>query len=127
MDAAHPFATSGFASGPPADGASGVTSVASGEAGRVTPMILDGSTSSAFFAAGASIGGHVTVIAVSSYAIAGCPGGGGGGTSGTTVRRDTGPLRPRVEMPTAAYVRVGTAPDGPSSGRGASSPGAGAG
>src|SRR5438128_11320916 len=39
MDAAHPFAPSGFASGPPADGASGVTSVASGEAGRVTPMM----------------------------------------------------------------------------------------
>src|SRR5438128_12203830 len=92
-------------------------------AGRVTPMVLDGSTSSALLAAGASIGGHVTVIAVSSYAIAGRPGGGGGGTSGTTVRRDTGPLRPRVEMPTAAYVRVGTAPDGPSSGRGASGAG----
>src|SRR5216110_3631671 len=39
MDAAHPFAPSGFASGPPADGVSGVTSVASGEAGRVTPMM----------------------------------------------------------------------------------------
>src|SRR5205823_8959979 len=38
MDAAHPFARSGFASDPPADGASGVTSVASGEAGRVTPL-----------------------------------------------------------------------------------------
>src|SRR3989440_8318366 len=39
MDAAHPFAPSGFASGPPADGVSGVTSAASGEAGRVTPMM----------------------------------------------------------------------------------------
>src|SRR5881227_2752720 len=39
MDAAHPFAPSGFASGPPADGVSGVTSVASGEAGRVTPLM----------------------------------------------------------------------------------------
>src|SRR5947199_9925143 len=38
MDAAHPFAPSGFASGPPADGVSGVTSAASGEAGRVTPI-----------------------------------------------------------------------------------------
>src|SRR5437016_3997413 len=38
MDAAHPFAPSGFASGPPADGVSGVTSVASGEAERVTPI-----------------------------------------------------------------------------------------
>src|SRR3989440_8281476 len=38
MDAAHPFAPSGFASDPPADGASGITSVASGEAGRVTPI-----------------------------------------------------------------------------------------
>ena len=33
MDAAHPFAPSGFASGPPPE-----------EAGRVTPMVLDGST-----------------------------------------------------------------------------------
>src|SRR5947209_4662023 len=38
MDAAHPFAPSAFTSGPPADGVSGVASVASGEAGRVTPI-----------------------------------------------------------------------------------------
>jgi DNA mismatch repair protein MutS len=38
MDAAHPFARSGFDSGPPAEGVSGVTSVASGETGRVTPI-----------------------------------------------------------------------------------------
>src|SRR5262249_30522951 len=95
-------------------------------AGRVAPMILDGSTPSGPFSAAAMTGGHVTVIAFSSYAIDGAGGGGGGGTSGTTVRRDTGPLRPRVEMPTAAYVRVTTAEVGPRRGRGVSSSAAGA-
>jgi len=34
--------------------------------------------------------------------IAAADGGGGGGTSGTVTRFDSGPLRPRVEIPNAA-------------------------
>ena len=43
-------------------------------------------------------------------------GGGGGGTSGTVTRFDSGPLRPRAEVPNTTYVRIVTAGNGPSSG-----------
>src|SRR6185295_16403654 len=97
-------------------------------AGRAASIGVDGRTSSVAASAGACTGatvptaGHVTVTLLSSYAIAGADGGGGGGTSGTAIRAESGPLRPRVEVANATYVRVSSVGCGASNGRGVSSP-----
>src|SRR4051794_33269898 len=85
-------------------------------AARVAPITRDGSTSPDRVAAPPPAGVHVTVTALSSYVIAMRDGGGGGGTSGTVTRLESGPLRPRVDIPNATYVRTGMTGGGPSSG-----------